>query len=294
MSEFSNKVVVVTGAGGGIGRQHALAFAQRGARVVVNDLGTSVDGRGAGKSADQVVDEIRAAGGTAVASYASVADKDEARSIVDQAVSEYGTLDILVNNAGILRNRTFKNMPIEDLDLVIQVHLLGSSYVTHAAWPVMYENNYGRIVLTTSVSGIFGAFGQSAYAAAKMGMLGLMNALALEGKSHNISVNCLSPAADTRMLALNDGVDAENPREAMHPHLVSAVALFLSSENAPTGLVLHALGNQYFRSETIRNPGVTLPVDATYEDLIEHREELLDMSEFLDREAALKAIAEQT
>jgi NAD(P)-dependent dehydrogenase (short-subunit alcohol dehydrogenase family) len=127
-----------------------------------------------------------------------------------------------------------------------------------------------------------------------MGMLGLMNALALEGKSHNISVNCLSPAADTRMLALNDGVDSENPRDAMHPHLVSAAALFLASENAPTGLVLHALGNQYFRSETIRNHGVTLPVDATYEDLLEHRQELLDMSEFLDREAALKAIAEQT
>ena len=294
MSEFKDKVVVVTGAGGGIGKQHALAFAKHGARVVVNDLGTSVDGRGAGNAADQVVDEIRAAGGTAVASYASVADKDEARSIVEQAVSEYGTLDILVNNAGILRNLTFRNMPLEDLDLVIQVHLLGTSYVTHAAWPVMYENNYGRIVLTTSVSGIFGAFGQSAYAAAKMGMLGLMNVLALEGKSHNISVNCLSPAADTRMLALDDGVDEENPREAMHPRLISAAALFLASENAPTGLVIHALGNQYFRSETIRNPGVTLPVDATYEDLLEHREELLDMSEFLDREDALKAIAEQT
>lgn len=292
MSEFKGKVVIVTGAGGGIGRQHALAFAKRGARVVVNDLGGSVDGRGAGNSADQVVEEIRAAGGTAVANHGSVADKEQAKSMVDQAVAEYGTLDILVNNAGILRNRTFKNTPLEDLDLVIQVHLLGTSYVTHAAWPVMYDQNYGRIVLTSSVSGIFGAFGQSAYAAAKMGMLGLMNVLALEGRSHNIRINCLSPGADTRMLALMDGVDAENPREAMHPRLVSAAALLLASEDAPTGLVIHALGNQYFRSEIIRNPGVTLALDASYEDLLEHKEELLDMSEFQDEEEMLKFIAD--
>jgi NAD(P)-dependent dehydrogenase (short-subunit alcohol dehydrogenase family) len=295
MSEFRDKVVIVTGAGGGIGRQHALAFAARGARVVVNDLGTGVDGRnadqGPGNSADQVVAEICAAGGTATANYGSVADKDQAQAIVDQAVAEYGTLDILVNNAGILRNRTFKNTPLEDLDLVIQVHLLGSSYVTHAAWPIMYEKNYGRIVLTSSVSGIFGAFGQSAYAAAKMGMLGLMNVLALEGKSHNIRVNCLSPGADTRMLALSGEVDADKPREAMHPRLVSPAALFLASENAPTGAVIHALGNQYFRSETVRNPGVTLTEDASYEDLLEQQEQLMDLSELQDREEVLKFIA---
>jgi NAD(P)-dependent dehydrogenase (short-subunit alcohol dehydrogenase family) len=291
VSEFKHKVVIVTGAGGGIGRQHALAFAARGARVVVNDLGTSVDGEGVGNSADRVVAEIRAAGGTAVASYASVADKKQAKSIVEQAVAEFGTVDILVNNAGILRNRTFKNTSLEDLDLVIQVHLLGTSYVTHAAWPIMYAKNYGRIVLTSSVSGIFGAFGQSAYAAAKMGMLGLMNVLALEGKSHNIRINCLSPGADTRMLALSDGVDAENPRDTMHPRLVSPAALFLASEDAPTGIVIHALGNQYFRSETIRNPGLTLETDASYEDLLEQREELLDLSKFQDREEVLKFIA---
>ena len=291
MTEFKHKVVIVTGAGGGIGRQHALAFAARGARVVVNDLGTSVDGEGVGNSADRVVAEIRAAGGTAVASYASVADKKQAKSIVEQAVAEYGTVDILVNNAGILRNRSFKNTSLEDLDLVIQVHLLGTSYVTHAAWPIMYAKNYGRIVLTSSVSGIFGAFGQSAYAAAKMGMLGLMNVLALEGKNHNIRINCLSPGADTRMLALSDGVDAENPRDTMHPRLVSPAALFLASEDAPTGIVIHALGNQYFRSETIRNPGLTLETDASYEDLLEQREELLDLSKFQDREEVLKFIA---
>lgn len=291
MSEFRDRVVIITGAGGGIGRQHALAFAARGARVLVNDLGTSVDGEGVGNCADEVVAEIRAAGGTAVANYASVADKEQAKSIVEHAVAEFGSLDILVNNAGILRNRTFKNTSLEDLDLVIQVHLLGTSYVTHAAWPHMYENNYGRIVLTSSVSGIFGAFGQSAYAAAKMGMLGLMNVLALEGKSHNIRINCLSPGADTRMLALSDGVDADKPREAMHPRLVSPAALFLASEDAPSGMVIHALGNQYFRSETIRNPGLTLATDASYEDLLEQQEELLDLSEFQDREEVLKFIA---
>ena len=294
MTQFKDKVVIVTGAGGGIGRQHALAYAKRGARVVVNDLGGTVDGHGAGQSADKVVEEIRAAGGTAVANYASVADKDQAKSIVDQAVAEYGTLDILVNNAGILRNRTFKNTSLEDLDLVIQVHLLGTSYVTHAAWPIMYEKNYGRIVLTSSVSGIFGAFGQSAYAAAKMGMLGLMNVLALEGKNHNVRINCLSPGADTRMLATSGTVNADNPRETMHPRLVSAAALFLSDENAPTGLVIHALGSQYFRSETISNAGISLGVDASYEGLLEHRQELLDLPDFQDREEIVKFIASIT
>ncbi|MBT4522347.1 MAG: SDR family NAD(P)-dependent oxidoreductase [Halieaceae bacterium] len=293
MGEFTDKVVVITGAGGGIGRQHALAFAERGARLVVNDLGASVDGQGAGNSADQVVAEIRAAGGIAVANYASVADKDGAKSIIDQAVSEYGALDILVNNAGILRNRTFKNASLEDLDLIIQVHLLGTSYVTHAAWPIMYENNSGRIVLTSSVSGIFGAFGQSAYAAAKMGIVGLMNVLALEGMGHNIRVNCLSPGADTRMTALDEGIDAQNPRDKMHPRLVSAAALFLASEDAPTGTIIHALGNQYFRSETICNPVVTLGVNASYEDLLERREELLDMTEFIAKDEAIRVIAEQ-
>lgn len=281
MGEFKDKVVIVTGAGGGIGRQHALEFARRGAKVIVNDLGTSVDGHGQGNLADQVVEEIRAAGGIASANYASVADKDQAKSIVDQAVSEFGTLDILINNAGILRNRTFKNTPLEDLELVIQVHLLGTSYVTHAAWPVMYDNNYGRIVLTSSVSGIFGMFGQSAYGASKMAMLGLMNVLALEGKSHNIRVNCLAPGADTRMTALEKqlGIDPDNPREAMHPKLITPAALFLSREDAPNGLVIHAMGSEYFRTETVRNPGIKLGVDASYEDLLEHESQLLGMSE---------------
>jgi NAD(P)-dependent dehydrogenase (short-subunit alcohol dehydrogenase family) len=282
MAEFEDKVVIVTGAGRGIGRETALEFARRGARLVVNDLGTSTDGHGHDKLADAVVQDIRAAGGTAVANYNSVADKNEAKAIVDQAVSEFGGVDILINNAGILRNRTFKNASLEDLELVMQVHLLGSCYVTHAAWPIMYANNYGRVVLTSSVSGIHGAFGQSVYGAAFMGMLGLMNCLALEGKPHNIHVNCIAPGADTRMTALikGSGIDADAPRAAMHPKLVAPAALYLASENGPNGLVIHAVGNSYFRTETIVNSGITLGTNASYEDLLEQTDELLDLSEY--------------
>ena len=280
MSDFNDKVVIVTGAGGGIGRHHALEFARRGASVVVNDLGTGVHGHGSGQMADHVVEEIRAAGGTAVANYNSVADKEQAAEIVDQAVAEFGTVDIVVNNAGILRNRTLRNMPIEDFELIIQVHLMGTVYVTHAAWPIMYHNNYGRVVFTSSSSGIYGIFGHSAYGTAKMAMLGLMNVLALEGRAHNIRVNCIAPAADTRMTALDRerGIDPDNPRNTMHPRLIAPAALFLSDDNAPTGVTIHAMGGRFYRSETVRNEGVELGTDATYEDLLEHRDKLLDLA----------------
>ena len=199
MSEFSDKVVVITGAGGGLGKAHALEFARRGAKVVVNDLGGSADGSGASDTADQVVAEIKAAGGVAIANKASVSDRAGAQSIIDDAVSEFGTIDILINNAGILRDKSFKKMSLDDWDIVMDVHLNGTAYVTHAAWPIFYEKNFGRIVLTSSTSGIFGNFGQSNYGAAKMGMVGLMNVLALEGASHNIKVNTLAPAAATRL-----------------------------------------------------------------------------------------------
>ncbi|MEM7216965.1 MAG: SDR family NAD(P)-dependent oxidoreductase [Pseudomonadota bacterium] len=279
MSEFENKVVIITGAGGGIGREHALAFASRGARVVVNDLGGNVRGDDPGGvgAAQAVVDEITALGGRAVASTHSVADADGAQAIVQSALDAFGTVDVVVNNAGILRNRTLKNTTPEDIRAVIEVHLLGSAFVTHAAWPVFYEKGYGRVVLTTSVSGIFGQFGQSAYGAAKMGMLGMMNVLALEGRSHGILVNCLSPGADTRMTALDPGIDADNPRPQMHPKLITPVALYLASEAAPTGVVMHALGGRYLRSETVANQGVQLGQNATYEDLLENIDAVMDM-----------------
>ena len=175
MSEFQDKVVVITGAGGGLGKAHALEFARRGAKVVVNDLGGSGDGTGSGDAADAVVDEIKAGGGIAIANKASVATREGAKSIIDDAVAEFGTVDILVNNAGILRDRTFKKMPLDDWDIVMDVHLNGTAYVTYAAWPIMYEKQWGRIVLTSSTSGIYGNFGQANYGAAKMGMVGLMN-----------------------------------------------------------------------------------------------------------------------
>lgn len=281
MSEFQSKVVIITGAGGGIGREHALEFARRGARVVVNDLGSDVQGEGGSRLADAVVEQIRSEGGTAVANYDSVADPDGAAAIVQQALDEFGTVDVLINNAGILRNRTFKNATLEDFQLVVQVHLLGSAFVSHAAWPIMYAKNYGRIVLTTSVSGIFGQFGQSAYGCAKMGMLGLMNVLALEGRAHGIKVNCLSPGADTRMTALDVelGIDPENPRPNNHPKLVTPVALYLASENAPTSAVLHALSGRYLRSDVFANGGVSLGAGATYEDLLENIDAMMDLTD---------------
>ena len=280
-SEFQGKVAAVTGAGGGIGRSHAIEFAKRGAKVVVNDLGGSVDGTGAGDAADAVVAEIKAFGGDAVANKASVADRDGARSIVDDAIANYGRIDILVNNAGILRDRTFKNMTLDEFDLVMQVHLTGTAYVTHAAWPHMYQQNYGRIVFTSSGSGIFGNFGQSNYGAAKMAMLGLANVLALEGANHNVRVNCLGPGAATRMTNTVPGRDEDlaEPDPMRHPGLVSPAVLYMCSEDAPNGAVIHASGGNYSRSEVWVNDPVQLGAGATYEDLLPNIDRLMDMSE---------------
>ncbi len=280
MSEFEGKVAIVTGAGGGIGRSHAIEFAKRGAKVVVNDLGGDVHGTGQGDTADQVVEEIRSAGGDAIANKASVADRDGAKSIVDDAIRAYGRVDILVNNAGILRDKTFKKVTLDDFDLVVQVHLTGTAYVTHAAWPHMYDQRYGRIVFTSSGSGIFGNYGQSNYGAAKMGMLGLANVLALEGGPRNVHVNCLGPGAATRMTNTVPGRndDLENVDPGRSPNLVSPAVLFMCSEAAPNGCVIHASGGRYTRSVIYVNEPVQLGSDATYEDLVPHIESLMDMS----------------
>ena len=279
-SEFNGKVAIVTGAGGGIGRCHAIEFAKRGAKVVVNDLGGSVDGSGAGDAADAVAAEIKAFGGDAVANKASVADRDGAKSIAADALAAYGRIDILVNNAGILRDKTFKNMTLDEFDLVMQVHLTGTAYVTHAVWPHMYEQRYGRIVFTSSGSGIFGNFGQSNYGTAKMGMLGLANVLALEGANRNVRVNCLGPGAATRMTNTVPGrdEDLDEPDPLRHPALVSPAVLYMCSEEAPNGAVIHASGGNYHRSEIWVNDAVELGAGATYEDLLEHVDQLMDMS----------------
>ena len=280
MSEFEGKVAIVTGAGGGIGRSHAIEFAKRGAKVVVNDLGGAVDGTGAGDAANAVVAEIKEQGGEAIANGASVAERDGAKSIVDDAIAAYGRVDILVNNAGILRDRTFKNMTLDEFDLVMQVHLTGTAYVTHAAWPHMYEQRYGRVVFTSSGSGIFGNFGQANYGAAKMAMLGLANVLALEGANRNVRVNCLGPGAATRMTNTVPGRDEDlsEPDPMRHPSLVSPAVLYMCSEDAPNGAVIHASGGSYSRSEVWVNDPVQLGAGATYEDLLPHIDELMDMS----------------
>lgn len=279
MSDFEGKVVIVTGAGGGLGRCHALAFAERGAKVVVNDLGGAVDGTGAGDAAEAVVDEIKAAGGEAVANKASVSDRDGAKSIVQTAVDAYGTVDVLVNNAGILRDKSFKNMSLDDFDLVMQVHMMGSAYVTHAAWPIMYEKNYGRVVFTSSSSGIYGNFGQANYGAAKMAMLGLMNVLALEGASHNIKVNCLAPGAATRMIGTIPGRETSAAAsDAMSPALVSPAVLLMCGDDAPTGKVIEAASGRFSVASIFSNEGVSLGTDATYEQVLENRDAILDMS----------------
>jgi NAD(P)-dependent dehydrogenase (short-subunit alcohol dehydrogenase family) len=291
MSEFKDKVVVITGAGGGLGKAHALEFARRGARVVVNDLGGKGDGTGSGDAADHVVAEIRGAGGTAIANKASVATHEGAKSIIDDAVAAFGTVDILVNNAGILRDKSFKKMPLEDWDIVMNVHLNGTAYVTHAAWPIMYEKNYGRIVFTSSGSGIFGNFGQANYGAAKMGMVGLMNVLEKEGRSKNIRVNTLSPAATTRLINTIPGrqEDLDNPDPMRHPKLVTPAVLLMCSEDAPTGKIINAGNGRFFASAVFSNQALELGPDVTYEDLLEKKDQLLNLSSAFEGSAYRRA-----
>ena len=280
MSEFENKVVVITGAGGGLGKAHALEFARRGAKVVVNDRGGSGDGVGSSDMADQVVAEIAAAGGTAIANKASVATEAGAQSIIDDAVSAFGTVDIVVNNAGILRDKTFRKMPLADGLLLLDVHLTGSAYVTYAAWPLLMDKRWGRVVLTSSTSGIYGNFGQANYGAAKMGMVGLMNVLALEGASKNVRVNTLAPAAATRLINTIPGrdEDLENPDPMRHPKLVTPAVLLMCSEDAPNGKIIQAGNGRFSTAAVFNNDDLEFGPDVTYEDLVAQKDRLLDMS----------------
>ncbi|MEJ8845953.1 SDR family oxidoreductase [Variovorax rhizosphaerae] len=236
--EFKGRVAIVTGAGGGLGRQHALALAARGAKVVVNDLGGARDGSGGSVSAAQaVVDEIRAAGGEAIANGASVTDFEAVQAMVQQAVDAWGRVDILVNNAGILRDKSFAKMELADFKLVMDVHLMGAVNCTKAVWALMNEQKYGRIVMTTSSSGLYGNFGQSNYGAAKMALVGLMQTLSIEGAKNNIRVNCLAPTAATRMT--EDLMPAE-VLEALKPEGVVPAMLVLAAQDAPTRAILCA------------------------------------------------------
>src|SRR5512147_333839 len=221
--DFTGRVAIVTGAGGGLGREHALLLAKRGAKVVVNDLGGARDGSGHSlTAAEAVVAEIRAAGGEAIANGASVTDYEAVQAMVQQAIDTWGRVDILVNNAGILRDKTFAKMELADFRLVLDVHLMGAVHCTKAVWPVMTAQKYGRIVMTTSSSGLYGNFGQSNYGAAKLALVGLMQTLALEGAKNDIRVNCLAPTAATRMTA---GMMSDASLDALDPALVSPALL---------------------------------------------------------------------
>lgn len=223
---FEDQVVIVTGAGGGLGRAHALLFARHGARVVVNDLGGSTHGEGANVSAaDRVVEEIRAFGGTAVANHDSVTDGDK---IVQTALDHFGRIDVLVNNAGILRDKSFHKMEDADWDLVYKVHVEGAYKTTHAAWPHLREQNYGRVIFTSSTSGIYGNFGQSNYGMAKLGLYGLTRTLAIEGRKNNILVNAIAPTGATRM---TEGLIPPQVFEQLKPELVSPLVVYLGSQN---------------------------------------------------------------
>lgn len=235
---MDGQVAIVTGAGQGLGRTHALALAERGAKLVVNDLGGARDGTGHSSSAAQsVVEEIQAAGGEAIANGANVANSEQVKAMVNAAMDAWGRVDILVNNAGILRDKSFLKMTLDDFQAVLNVHLNGTINCTHAVWPIMREQAYGRILFTSSSSGIFGNFGQSNYGTAKMGMIGLMNVLHIEGKKYDIRVNCLSPTAGTRM---TEDIFPEQAHKMFAPELVSPGVVFLCGPDAPSRKILAA------------------------------------------------------
>jgi NAD(P)-dependent dehydrogenase (short-subunit alcohol dehydrogenase family) len=240
---FKDRVAIVTGAGGGLGRSHALALAARGAKVVVNDFGRA--GPDGTTAADVVVAEIRAAGGTAIANHASVTDEAAVAAMVAETLAAWGRIDILVNNAGILRDKSFGKMEMADFRLVVDVHLMGAAICTHAVWTTMRAQKYGRVVMTTSSSGLYGNFGQANYGAAKMALVGLMQTLSIEGAKDGIHVNCLAPTAATRM---TEGLMPAAVLERLTPESVTPGLIFLVSEEAPTRTILCAGAGTFERA----------------------------------------------
>ena len=269
---FENRVVIVTGAGNGLGKAYALELGKRGAKVVVNDLGGAVDGSGSGNSpADDVVNEIIENGGEAVANYDSVATEDGGESIVQTAVDSFGTVDAVINNAGILRDKSFANITEEEFSLIIEVHLKGTYFVTQPAFKIMKENNYGRIVNVASPSGLFGNFGQTNYGAAKMGIVGLTNVLAIEGAKYNIKVNVIAPTAYTRM---TEALLPEDVGKLFSAELVTPMVTYLASEACePTHEIFGVAAGRFARIGIITHEGY-VNTQATAEDIASNIEEI--------------------
>jgi len=274
---FEGRVAIVTGAGNGLGRSHALALAERGAKVVVNDLGGARDGTGASSDAAmEVVGLMQAAGGEAFAHSANVAKFDEVEDMVKQAMDKWGRVDILINNAGILRDKSFSKMDLADFQLVMDIHLMGSVNCTKAVWEIMREQNYGRIVMTTSASGMYGNFGQTNYGAAKMAVLGFMNTLVLEGGKNNIHVNALAPTAGTRM---TEDLLPSSVLDLMTAESVSAGALVLCDETAPTRTILCAGAGGYAIASMYETDGIFMPKESQNPDeIVAKWDELSDVS----------------
>lgn len=257
--DFTNKVAIVTGGGRGLGRQYCLELARRGAKLVVNDLGTSVDGEGASDAAYEVVAEIEAAGGTAIANGASVTDANAMAAMVEEVLDRFGRIDLLVANAGILRDKSFAKMPLDDFRTVIDVHLMGSVNAIKAVWPTMTLQQGGRIIVTTSSAGLFGNFGQANYGAAKTAVIGLMNSLNIEGHKAGIKVNCISPFAVTRM---SENLASPELVDAMKPEHVAQGVVWLASDEAPAGVILNAGSGRFSTARIVESPGIAFPPDA--------------------------------
>jgi len=289
---LKGRTALITGAGGGLGRAHALLFAKYGANVVVNDLGGKADGTGAGHSmADAVGEEIKKAGGSAAANYGSVSTKEGAEAMIKTALDAFGSIDSIVNNAGILRDKSFKNMSDDDWDLINAVHVKGAYLVTKAAWPHMLERKWGRVIMTASASGIYGNFGQSNYSCAKMGLIGFGQTLALEGEKHNIRTNIIAPVAVSRM---TESLMPANVHEMIKPEFVSPLVVYLCSEQCDVNGEYYEVGAGCFaRLETLRAKGLAIKpgtADISVEAVAENWKKINDMTDA----QILRAIGEST
>ena len=287
--DFTDKVVIVTGAGGGLGKSHALEFARRGAKVVVNDLGGAMDGSGGSSdAAEAVVAQIKDAGGEAIANGSSVTDDAGVDNMIKQTMDAYGRIDVLVNNAGVLRDKSFAKMEIDDFTFVVDVHLFGTMKPTKAVWPIMKEQGYGRIMVTSSSSGLYGNFGQSNYGAAKLGVVGFMNTLKLEGQKDNIHINALAPVAWTRM---TENLMPAEMEDMLTPERVTPAVVFMCSEGAPTGKIICAGAGAYTSAAVVETKGAYLGEKPSAEDVAENWETI---SKIDDAAKALFQGGEQT